>query len=666
MIKFILLFILSSISAITYANNNGSKNTEKPLISIDDFSKTATYDSVKISPDGKYLAVAFNQKEKSAFAIIDRISKQYICSASTGAENTSVGDIYWISDNRIVYTINENKSWDKTPISTGELYGINADCSKHDIIFGYRAGQKSTGTRLNKRKEMNGNQRIINTLKNDKEHILIQFYPWRLLATGWQLNSNALSKVYKLNVFSGKLKLVTTLPQKNAIALTDNSAQVRLAVGSDDDNNTFIKYRDSNSDNWRNLKLSGFDGQDVSPISFSQDNKKLYFTIPINNGTDGLYEYDLALNKSKLLFHDKQVDITQFIKNFNQNRVIAVGTELALPKYHYIEPEDTKAKLHKLLRKAFSGSDIIITSQSDNGKQTIVYVYADNNPGDYYLFNAQTNNADYLLSRKSWLYPEDLQPMEEKSFTTRDNNSIHGYFTKPRSKEKQYPLVVIPHGGPHGVRDYWQYQTEVQLLANRGYAVLQVNFRGSGGFGKAHQEAGYGKWGTLMQDDITDAVNALVTDNIVDKNRICIYGASYGGYSALMGTIRTPNLFKCAIGSVGVYDLPLMFKKGDVPTRKSGLAYLKDVLGEDKVDLEQRSPSYNADKIKADILLIHGKQDNRAPIEQVESLMSAMDKHNKKYQYLEISDEGHGYRDPKNKALVFKTILSFLDKNIGH
>ena len=236
---------------------------------------------------------------------------------------------------------------------------------------------------------------------------------------------------------------------------------------------------------------------------------------------------------------------------------------------------------------------------------------------------------------------------------------------RPRGKAKQYPLVVIPHGGPHGVRDYWQYQTEVQLLANRGYAVLQVNFRGSGGFGLAHQEAGYGKWGTLMQDDITDAVYALITDNIVDKNRMCIYGGSYGGYSALMGTIRTPDLFKCAIGSVGVYDLPLMFKEGDITNTKSGLAYLKNVLGENQEDLKQRSPSYNVDKIKANILLIHGKQDERAPIEQVESLKSAMDKHNKKYQYLEISDEGHGYRDPKNKALVFKTILSFLDENIG-
>ena len=534
-------------------------------ISIEDFAKPTTYESVKISPDGKYLAIAYFQKGKSIFGILDTKSRKYVCGIGSKKPSTYIGDIYWVNNNRIVYTIDESKPWDNTRYSTGELFAVNADCSKSSIIFGYRAEEKTTGSHLRKRKAMNGQQRIINVLKDDKKHVLIQFYPWKLVGNGWHFDPEAISKIYKLNVFSGKLQYIESLPQKNLNALTDNNNQIRLAVGYDDNNKKIVKYRETNKKQWQNLTLTELNEQDISPIGFSSENKKLYITIPIDNGTTGLYEYDLLSNELKLLFHDKQVDITQLIKDFNQNRIIAVGTSLALPKYHYIEPKNKNSILHKSLKDTFSGNDIVITSQSDDGNQAVVFVYADNNPGDYYLFNTLNNKADYLFSRRPSLYPEDLLPMEEKSFITRDNHTIHGYITKPKIHAKKLPpLVVIPHGGPHGVRDYWQYQTEVQLLANRGYAVLQVNFRGSGGFGLAHQEAGYGKWGTLMQDDITDAVNALITDNIVDKNRMCIYGGSYGGYSALMGTIRTPDLFKCAIGSVGVYDLPLMFEEGDI------------------------------------------------------------------------------------------------------
>lgn len=665
MTKFILLFVLIGLSTNSFADS--SKNNKNITIAIEDFAKPATYESVKISPNGKYLAVAYHQKEKSIFAILDTKSRQYICGIGSKKSNTNIGDINWVSNNRIVYTINESRPWDKTRHSTGELFAVNADCSKSNMIFGFRAAEKTTGSHLRKRKAMNGGHRLLNILKNDKKHVLIQFYPWHVIGNTWHINPNAISKIYKLNVFSGQLKYIESLPLKNLNALTDNNANVRIAVGYDDNNHKLVKYRDENSKQWHDFAIKELPNQDITPISFSKDNKKLYFTTPINNGTSALYEYDLELKKIGLLFHDKEADIIQIIKNFNENNIIAVSTSLAIPQYHYIDTKSKKSILHKSLQDTFSGSDIVITSQSDDNNQAVVYVYADNNPGDYYLFNTQTKNVDYLLSKRPSLYPEELLPMKGKSFITRDNQLIYGYITTPKQHtEKLPPLVVIPHGGPHGIRDYWQYNTEVQLLANRGYAVLQVNFRGSGGFGRNYQEAGYGKWGTLMQDDITDAVNSLIADKLVDKNKMCIYGASYGGYAALMGTIRTPDLFKCAIGSVGVYDLPLMFKKGDIPTRKSGLAYLKSVLGENTADLKQRSPSYNVDKIKANILLIHGKQDNRAPIEQVESLMSAMDKHNKNYQYLEISDEGHGYRVPKNKALVFKTILSFLEDSIGH
>ncbi|NJN51566.1 MAG: S9 family peptidase [Gammaproteobacteria bacterium] len=176
-------------------------------------------------------------------------------------------------------------------------------------------------------------------------------------------------------------------------------------------------------------------------------------------------------------------------------------------------------------------------------------------------------------------------------------------------------MIVIPHGGPHGVYDTYGFDGEIQLLANQGYAVLQVNFRGSGGRGRAFQAAGYGEWGEKMQDDITDAVKWTIAEGTADPNRICIFGASYGGFAALSGVTRDPDLYRCAVGYVGVYDLNLMFDKGDIQSVAFGMNYLKRVLGTDTADLTRRSPVNHADNIKVPVLLIHGKLDERAPIE---------------------------------------------------
>jgi dipeptidyl aminopeptidase/acylaminoacyl peptidase len=225
--------------------------------------------------------------------------------------------------------------------------------------------------------------------------------------------------------------------------------------------------------------------------------------------------------------------------------------------------------------------------------------------------------------------------------------------------------VVLPHGGPHGIRDYWGFDWEVQLLANRGYGVLQVNYRGSAGFGLDFEQSGHGKWGTMMQDDLTDATKALIESGVADGNRVCIYGHSYGGFAALMGAVREPELYRCAIGSMGVYDLPLMFEKGDIADRASGLAYLRQALGEDEIDLKNRSPAFNADKIKANILLIHGARDKRAPIEQAESMQAALMKAGVSFEWLEIGDEAHGYYDEANRLAVYNKVLGFLEANIG-
>lgn len=651
-------------SLLLLINVGTSSVFANPVLKIEDFVKLPSARDVQVSPDGNYFSVIFRKNDEDILAIMDMKTRKPSSLSRVKGERKSVDKAYWINNNRLIYSVAESSAWNKTRFSNGELIGVNTDGSNHKMIFGYKAGKKQSGTNIKRNKPDYGNQKIIDLLPDDEDHILIAFFPWKNAGHVWISNPRAKPILYKLNIQTGKKKKLGFLPLPYADAIADNNGVARFSIGIDDENEQQIFYRDSMEDDWEKLVLKDFEGSHLYPLSFSKDNKNVYLSANVNNGTRALYLYNIKEQSTKKLFHNKKVDISIYLHNFSSNRIIAVGTSLALPEYHYLENDNKKVKLHKQLMTAFNGSDVVITSTTKKGDAAIVYVYSDTNGGDYYLFNTKTLKAEYLLSKYQHIDPNHMAKTEAIEFTARDGKEIKGYLTKQESTEK-LPLVVLPHGGPHGPRDFWGYDWEVQLLANRGYAVLQVNFRGSGGFGRDFQESGYGEWGTAMQDDITDATYAVIKQANIDPKRVCIYGASYGGYAALMGTVREPDLYRCAVGSAGVYNLPMMFEKGDIPESKSGLVYLKDVLGENIDEQKQRSPVFNVDKIKANILLIHGSKDERVPIEQVKSLKDAFDKINKKYEWLELEDEGHGYYDETNRLTAYKKILDFLDQNIG-
>lgn len=226
-------------------------------------------------------------------------------------------------------------------------------------------------------------------------------------------------------------------------------------------------------------------------------------------------------------------------------------------------------------------------------------------------------------------------------------------------------LVVYPHGGPHGPRDFWRFDQDAQMLASRGYAVLQLNFRGSGGYGREFMYSGYRKWGLEMQDDLTDATNWAIESGLADAKRICIYGASYGGYASLMGIVKEPDLYQCAIGYVGVYSLPMMFEEGDITDSQFGINYLNQALGTDQEDLKRRSLAYNVDKIKAAVFLVHGAKDERVPIEQAQFLMRQLDKRGYPYELMIKEKEGHGFYKEEHRLELYERMLTFLEKHIG-
>jgi len=641
-----------------------SGNAESTL-DIHDFTNFPAVRNVKISPDGLNLSIVFKKQGRDFLGILDRRTLKVLKTFGVKGARKSVGKVYWVNNKRIVYSVTQSYAWDKEIFDNGELVGVNIDGTQHKLIFGYGAGESQIATRRRAKKAEYGNQEIIDLLKKDDKNILIAFFPWRVKGHTWVNNENAKTIIYRLNVYTGEKQSIDYLPLPNASAITDTKGRVRFAVGEDDNNYYKIFFKPLHSNSWQPFDIKDFEGRKPRPLSFTEDNNKVYISANVDSGTRALYLFNLKTGSIKKIFHDSNVDISDYIRDFSGRKVVAVATDLGKPEYHFLDQKSLKVKYQKMFLKSFRGNDVVITSATRLVDFLIVFVYSDTNPGDFYLFDTKKRQAHYIVSRRKQIDPKYMATSKSLVFKARDGQILHGYITLPFHQHKNLPMVVLPHGGPHGIRDRWGFDWETQLLANRGYAVLQVNFRGSGGFGIKFLEDGYGKWGTLMQDDITDATKEMITKGIADPNRICIYGASYGAYAALMGVVREPNLYQCAIGSAGVYNLPMMFQSGDIATRKNGIAYLKDALGEDIQDQKNRSPVYNVNKIKAPVLLIHGTKDRRAPIEQARSLMKALKQHHKKFEWLKVSSEGHGYYDGKNRVKVYSRILKFLDKYIG-
>lgn len=271
------------------------------------------------------------------------------------------------------------------------------------------------------------------------------------------------------------------------------------------------------------------------------------------------------------------------------------------------------------------------------------------------------------MSNRQWLAPDEMASVKPFSFRARDGQLIHGYLTIPRgSSGKDLPLIVNPHGGPIGPRDNWRFNWETQLLASRGYAVLNVNYRGSGGYGRAFRDAGHMQWGQNIQNDIIDATRWAIQEGYADKDRICIYGGSFGGYSALMAPIREPGLFKCAFGYVGVYDIEMMFNKGDIPRTGSGLRYLRRTHGTDPKIWAENSPARRAAEVRIPVFLAAGARDDRAPPEQTELMAKALTQAGNPPEGMIIqSGEMHGFYDEQNRVKLYTEMLAFFDRHIG-
>jgi dipeptidyl aminopeptidase/acylaminoacyl peptidase len=343
----------------------------------------------------------------------------------------------------------------------------------------------------------------------------------------------------------------------------------------------------------------------------------------------------------------------------------ATALATGVPRVTYIDPNASMAKLHLALSQKFPGY-VHFIDFSEDGSELLFSVSSDRDPGTYYLINTHNYKVTRLFAVAPWINPTTMAERRPMHFKASDGLELEAILTLPNGVDATgLPMVLLPHGGPIGVQDSWFYDNDAQFLANRGYLVLQVNYRGSGGRGADFKEAGYLTWGTRIQQDLIDGVKWAIGEKYADPQRICVYGASFGGYSAMMTTIRAPGLFKCAVGYAGVYDLAMMYSKGDIREHKSGRSYLRTVIGRDDAELDANSPARLADKIDVPVLLVHGEDDRRAPFAQAKAMRAALDAAHKPYEWLAKPNEGHGFYSEADNVEFYQRLQDFLAKYIG-
>lgn len=635
LIRFIILLFLLC-SPFTFAVNN----------SIKDFFNSGGYQQVKISPSGKYYSITIQDGSEVKLVILDRKSNKVLSSFAFG-EYQKIANVDWANNERFIMTIQKTVGYLDTKSGQPYYVAANFDGSNRREIM---ASQTSV-------------YRLLSLLPNDKNNILV---------TKQHYADDFAAKVHKLNIYNGRESYQADQPKDDVFGMVaDIAGNPRIAFNYKEkkhhklgEGDLSLFYKRTAKSNWEtlNLDILGYKkGDSLNIIGMNKKGNIAYLASDSNRHNTAIYSFNLSTNEFKEIVAHEDVDISSPI--YGQNgEVIGVTYDPHYPEYYYFDSKSTNG-VFKNLSDTFKSYRLTYTSHSKSSDLSVFQVSADKSPTEFYLYDLKTKQASYIASRNASIDKNQLSPVEPFKISARDGTPLSGYLTIPNNAKAPLAAVVMLHGGPHGVRDYWGFHPEAQYLASLGYAVVQVNFRGSGGYGKAFLESGYKKWGSEMQDDVTDATLWAIEQNIIDRDKICIYGGSYGGYTALMGVVREPNLYKCAIGYVGVYSIPEMFNSGDTPKQESGRKFLSMVHGDDVADQKRRSPAYNVDKIKARLFIAHGSDDVRVPMEQYNALTNALDKINYSYESM-VRDEGHGYHKPKNRHDFYSKMKTFLHESL--
>lgn len=625
-------FALMLLSGVLWvACNQEEKKVEEwaAYVPLEDFFKDPEKGQYRISPNGEMVIfMAPHMGRRNVF--VQKLGDT-TATPITHETERSIYNAFWESDDRIVF-VKDTGGDENTHILSVKPDG--SDLKDHTPFDKVRSD-------------------VLDILEDRPDEMLIQN----------NKRNPQIFDVYLLNTATNQLTMAAENPGNITGWITDHNGKIRAAITTDGVDASLL-YRETEKDKFKTVITTNFK-ETLSPVLFTFDNKNLYCLSNLGRDKTALIEFDPTTAKEvSLIYENPDVDV-EGVDYSRKRSVLTVAyytTDKA--KMHFLDAE-TEALIKKIDSKLPDYYNIVTRKNKDEDK-LLVYSSSDRYFGGYYFYDKKTDEFQKLADFKPWLSEENMAVMKPISYQSRDGLTIHGYLTLPKGVEaKNLPVVINPHGGPWA-RDSWGFNPEVQFLANRGYAVLQMNFRGSTGYGRKFWEASFKQWGRTMQDDVTDGVKWLISEGIADSTRVAIYGGSYGGYTTLAGITLTPELYSCAVDYVGVSNM-FTFMNTIPPYWEPFRKMFYEMVGDpvaDSVMLAEVSPVFHADKIKCPLLIAQGANDPRVNKDESDQMVAALRTRGIDVEYIVKDNEGHGFYNQENQFEFYGAMEKFFEKNL--
>jgi dipeptidyl aminopeptidase/acylaminoacyl peptidase len=599
------------------------------LIPLRDFFRNPERSGFQVSPDGN--SISFMQPYQNRMNVFVRPRTGGEAVRVTSETERDVAGYFWKGSNRIVY-LKDFKGDENFHLVAVDADGKNlVDLTPFEKV---RAG-------------------IVDDLYDNNAEMIVSL----------NTRNPEVFDVYRVDLNTKELTLIAENPGNVTGWVTDHTGCIRLALVTDGVNSSILHRPDENTA-FKTVITTNFKEQ-IQPLFFDFDNELLFASSNINRDKAAIVRVDPATAKEEsVIFQHPEVDVSGLA--WSRKRKVYTEVQFVTSKRERKFFDAEMEGIQKDLERQLPGYEVDLQNGNKDENIFVVAAWSDRTMGTRYLYDVASKKLTKLAEIAPWLPEGDLAEMKPITYKARDGLTIHGYLTLPRGGGKNLPLIVNPHGGPWA-RDAWGYDAEVQFLANRGYAVLQINFRGSTGYGRAFWEASFKQWGKKMQDDVTDGVKYAIAQGIADPKRICIYGGSYGGYCTLAGLAFTPELYACGVDYVGVSNL-FTFLKTVPPYWRPMLDMFYEMVGNpetDKALLAEASPVLHADNIRVPLLIAQGAQDPRVNVDESDQMVAALKKHGIPVEYLVKENEGHGFHNEENRFEFYEAMEKFLKKYLS-
>ncbi len=653
---------LTNSPGVWAEENKVKEETAQDIVPISAFAADTNIKNVQISPDGKSIVFVLHYKASGSYLFVADLTEEGIINktalmqiAKENIDDIRISDVNWANNERILFKLFKRAKLKRTKVKvwTSVLYVVSRDGKEFKEL-------RTDGSKAGKDLRHFSAADLINVWRDDPQHVLVGKPRNRNWLQSYQRGE--VSDVYKLNIYTGDMELYMKSPKISGVKLndwySDRGGNIRFGYGKGRKGKSVMVIRGMNDQDWKQLSDNElFEEGKFTPLMFGSAPNEFYVLSSLATGRDAIFKFDIASGElnGKVYEHDN-VDVSSLIySNTKQKPLAAVYHDGKRKKVYF---DDKYKATMQALEKAAKG-DVFIQSRSDDEQNMVVLVKSDREPGSYYHYDVEKKKMNFLGTKLPEVQVQQMATVKPITYMARDGVQISAYLTIPNTFDsKPLPAIVLPHTYSTG-RNYWGWDYTAQYLANRGYIVIQPNYRGSAGYGDRFSSLGRGEWGGDMQKDLSDAAFWAIDEGYAKEDSVCIMGKLYGGYAALMGVATEPDTYKCAIAWSGVSDVKRMFK--DDGAYNTDYEYYQRIAGnKKKKELADISPITFVNNIKAPILLMHGDEDEYHSVKQSQKFAKALKKAKKTFDYFELEEVKHTLGTEELRQKYLEIVEGFL------